>query len=290
MSATIHLQSRSFCNCSTPYSSAIVSESITATSNLKTSSYAIKVNTVKLADFGLATTKDFTTDFGCGSTVYMSPECHKRYGASCYQSAPNDIWSLGIHPRQPHMRTQPLEASRAMWRYLLRLPSRPSLSPIHPPPLQTTWRHPLSNLWTQPQKTDYLGQLTKAIIHCPHFTVYPTPASSPIFSDRELQISSRSRWSVIQSLLCLARHPLMPLFRGTIYSNSDLDTAEASASKSQRSSQYPSERQNRLKSDRYCRQGFRETTHCWPNLSDIWIISIRRPIECAWVDFTRCIN
>ncbi|OCL02036.1 Pkinase-domain-containing protein [Glonium stellatum] len=54
--------------------------------------------TVKLADFGLATADHITSDFGCGSTFYMSPECQtsspKAY--SCYASAPNDVWSLGV--------------------------------------------------------------------------------------------------------------------------------------------------------------------------------------------------
>jgi serine/threonine protein kinase len=72
--------------------------------------------TVKLADFGLATSDMYTSDFGCGSTFYMSPgnlpriplptptlltqssECQQSSSRpyACYASAPNDIWSLGV--------------------------------------------------------------------------------------------------------------------------------------------------------------------------------------------------
>ncbi|KAJ9620457.1 Serine/threonine protein kinase [Taxawa tesnikishii (nom. ined.)] len=54
--------------------------------------------TMKLGDFGLATQDYLTADFGCGSTFYMSPECQQATpkSFSCYASAPNDVWSLGV--------------------------------------------------------------------------------------------------------------------------------------------------------------------------------------------------
>ncbi|KAJ1660226.1 cAMP-dependent protein kinase catalytic subunit [Dispira simplex] len=65
---------------------------------------------LKLADFGLATTDFWSSEFGCGSSFYMSPETQDKYfgagrkhftyynekGLPVYCTAACDIWSLGV--------------------------------------------------------------------------------------------------------------------------------------------------------------------------------------------------
>ncbi|KAF9421660.1 hypothetical protein BGZ94_008769 [Podila epigama] len=55
-------------------------------------------DTVKLVDFGLATTESVSSDFGCGSTFYLSPECQGGYieMVKSYDSTANDVWSLCV--------------------------------------------------------------------------------------------------------------------------------------------------------------------------------------------------
>jgi serine/threonine protein kinase len=143
--------------------------------------------TVKLADFGLATTEEFTTDFGCGSTFYMSPECHKRSGASCYESAPNDVWSLGVIlvnltcGRNPWKRAEPRDDTYSAY---LRDPH--FLKSILP--LSDELDDILRRIFEpNPHKRITLEELRDEIIRCPRFTVYPSPSPSPVIDDGEWQ-------------------------------------------------------------------------------------------------------
>ncbi|KAI9851028.1 MAG: hypothetical protein M1838_004639 [Thelocarpon superellum] len=141
--------------------------------------------TVKLADFGLATTDRITTDFGCGSTFYMSPECQQSApkGYSGYLSAPNDVWSLGVIlvnltcGRNPWKRAS---AEDATFRAYLKdsnflrtiLPLSPELDSI------------LRRIFEcDPLKRITIAELRERIIHCPRFTSQRTALPSPPISE-----------------------------------------------------------------------------------------------------------
>ncbi|KAI9066650.1 kinase-like protein [Trametes sanguinea] len=52
---------------------------------------------VYLADFGLATNRTLIDEFGCGTTIYMSPECIGREtGYKPFCARFSDIWALGV--------------------------------------------------------------------------------------------------------------------------------------------------------------------------------------------------
>lgn len=52
-------------------------------------------NTMRLGDWGLATTEKQCREFDTGSDQYMAPECFKS-GASSYDAEQADVWALGV--------------------------------------------------------------------------------------------------------------------------------------------------------------------------------------------------
>lgn len=136
---------------------------------------------VKLADFGLATRDGFTSDFGCGSTFYMSPECQQTSpkASSLYASGPNDIWSLGVIlvnltcGRNPWKRAS---IDDATFRAYLKNPR--FLSSILPlsPELDVILRRIFECV---PERRISIDELRDLIVHCPRFTVRPNMPPSP---------------------------------------------------------------------------------------------------------------
>jgi serine/threonine protein kinase len=131
--------------------------------------------TVKLADFGLATTDYFTSDFGCGSTFYMSPECQQSNARpmSCYMSAANDVWSLGVIlvnltcGRNPWKRASVEDST---FQAYLKDPF--FLKSILP--LSSEMVCILSRVFERdPSKRISIPELRQAILECPRFTENP---------------------------------------------------------------------------------------------------------------------
>ncbi|OJD19443.1 RAN protein kinase [Emergomyces pasteurianus Ep9510] len=134
--------------------------------------------TVKLADFGLATTDFYTSDFGCGSTFYMSPECQQSTPRP-YASAPNDVWSLGVIlvnlccGRNPWKRASSEDST---FRAYLKDPQ--FLRTILP--LSVELNSILRRIFEcDPQKRISISELRKLIVECPRFTLRPACPVSP---------------------------------------------------------------------------------------------------------------
>ncbi|KAI9792112.1 MAG: hypothetical protein M1833_001260 [Piccolia ochrophora] len=141
--------------------------------------------TVKLADFGLATTDHVTNDFGCGSTFYMSPECQQTppKGFSGYLSAPNDVWSLGVVlvnltcGRNPWKRASTEDST---FRAYLKDPRfLQSILPLSPE-LDSILRRIFE---CDPLKRISIPELRERIIHCTRFTTRSNGLPSPTISE-----------------------------------------------------------------------------------------------------------
>lgn len=146
--------------------------------------------TIKLADFGLATTEQLTADFGCGSTFYMSPgklnrpRCHRSQLTTLecqsqaprrpkyYASAANDIWSLGVMlvnltcGRNPWKRAS--ASSDETFRAFVKNPN--FLASILP--LTDEMNYIVQRIFQlDPQKRISLPELRHLIMQCPRFTL-----------------------------------------------------------------------------------------------------------------------
>ncbi|KAL8717495.1 MAG: hypothetical protein Q9225_005266 [Loekoesia sp. 1 TL-2023] len=150
--------------------------------------------TVKIADFGLATRDPITSDFGCGSTFYMSPECQQSSTNSpFYASGPNDVWSLGIIlvnltcGRNPWKRAS---IDDSTFRAYLKNPK--FLSSILP--LSRELDSILRRIFEcDPRKRISIPELRDMIIRCPRFTNRSTampltpPPESPCGQDTRFE-------------------------------------------------------------------------------------------------------
>lgn len=197
--------------------------------------------TVKLADFGLATTDRITSDYGCGSTFYMSPECQQPAPKpfASYASAPNDVWSLGVIlvnltcGRNPWKRASMDDSTfRAYTR------DRNFLRTILP--LTSDLNAVLSRIFEpDPSKRVTLAELRELILACDNFTKFnaaPTTAQSPPRSPVDYapgvvyQTCPQEIVHPIQQLPATVLSPLAPSFAGPLSPQLSLNSAKSSDS------------------------------------------------------------
>ncbi|KAK4227454.1 negative regulator of sexual conjugation and meiosis [Podospora fimiseda] len=141
--------------------------------------------TVKLADFGLATANERSEDYGCGSTFYMSPECLDHTSRKpFYYCAPNDVWSLGVILVN-------LSCGRNPWKqascddstYRAFTRNKDFLKTILP--VSDQLNDILGRIFTRnPDERISLAELRARILSCPSFTESqaappPSPPASP---------------------------------------------------------------------------------------------------------------
>ncbi|CAK7563670.1 MAG: Serine/threonine protein kinase [Sporothrix epigloea] len=130
--------------------------------------------TLKLADFGLATASKRSEEYGCGSTFYMSPEClGQNSKRPYYYCAPNDVWSLGVIlvnltcGRNPWKQASVEDST---YRAYLRNPQ--FLKTILP--LSDELDDILARIFViNPDQRITLPELKQRILACPRFTVSP---------------------------------------------------------------------------------------------------------------------
>ncbi|KAF3062767.1 Negative regulator of sexual conjugation and meiosis [Daldinia childiae] len=147
-------------------------------------------DTVKLADFGLATSSDRSEDYGCGSTFYMSPEClDPSSRRPFYYCAPNDVWSLGVILVNLTCGRNPWkQASFEDSTYRAYTRSQDFLRTILP--LSDDLNNILGRIFTRnPDHRITLPELRNSILACSRFTIspnapapqaaLPTPPTSP---------------------------------------------------------------------------------------------------------------
>jgi serine/threonine protein kinase len=144
--------------------------------------------TVKLADFGLATSSERSEDYGCGSTFYMSPECLDPSSRKpFYMCAPNDVWSLGVILVNLTCGRNPWkQASVEDSTYRAYLRNQDFLKTILP--LSDELNDILARIFTRnPEQRITLSELRQLILACPSFTIpvlaqpvhqLPTPPAS----------------------------------------------------------------------------------------------------------------